>query len=210
MRISGRTADLSLKPLNKMSERFDEFFTRRGYAHSFSYQMTGPILLLNKSLSQLSRNLKIELLIGFLTLALSIFYLTRKVTFVLIALISGSLPLIFMAGVIGFLNIGLGLESLILFLIAFGVTSANSINIFSYKSRNGEANSDQESIKRERVNSAIILIRYNCLLLFPILLLLNSSFAIAFQFGLSLCVLLLGSLVTNLCLIPFLKKTSVY
>jgi predicted RND superfamily exporter protein len=210
MRISGRTADLSLRSLNKKSNRFHEFFIRRGYAHSFSYQITGPIILLNKSLGQLSRTLEIEFLIGFLTLALSIFYLTRKITFVLITLISGGLPLIFMAGAIGFLNIDLGLESLILFLIAFGITSANSINIFFCKSRDGEANSNHESIKKERVKSARILIRSNCLLLFPILLLLNSGFAIVFQFGLFLCVLLLGSLLTNLCLILFLKKTSVH
>jgi predicted RND superfamily exporter protein len=193
-----------------MVERFDDFFRRRGYADSFSYHMTGPAFLINKTLDRVGRNLKIELFVGSLLLAVLIFYQSRKIKSVLIALISTGLPLVFMAGAMGFLKIDLGIESLVLFFIAFGLTSANSINIFCCQNMNRSCHSAEESQKNQSIQSAKKLITSNCFLALLLVMLLISNFQSIVQLSLSLFICLFFSLLINLCLIPFLKDMGVY
>jgi uncharacterized protein len=211
IRISGRMHDVSARQLGYVHEKLNRYFNQKGYGKSFSYQITGPVFLVNRSVNYLCKCLLIELLAGFLVLSLVIFYVTRKMSVVSIVLISVGLPLIFIVAVMGALNINVGLESPVLFLIAFGIVANNAMQFFVHQERDAANQSlYNQAVKENYIRSAKMMITSTFILFPPMLILSVSKFEAAFHSGVLLCICLISSLLTSLCLVPFLKKTSLY
>ena len=88
----------------------------------FDVTLTGKTLGYLKGTKFLIKNLLISLFLAIMLISLMITYLFRSYKMVIISLVPNILPLLFTAGVMGFLNIPIKPSTILVFSIAFGIS----------------------------------------------------------------------------------------
>ena len=117
-------------------EKFDDFKSKNIDSNLLDVFITGPSYLIDKTNSRLSANLLKGLASAILAIAifLGIYFRSWKLLF--ISLIPNMLPLLLIAGIIGWAGISLKMTSAILFTIAFGIAVDDTIHFISYYMQN--------------------------------------------------------------------------
>ena len=131
IRISGRLPNLSVKEFKPLKKKIDDFFARKKSDYSFSYQITGSALLLDKITYSLTQNLFSGILFDALIICLIALFLLRNWVIMLIVLIPNVVPLIFMAGIMGIMGINLKADTSVIFAIALGLAVDDTIHFLS-------------------------------------------------------------------------------
>ncbi|MDB4144704.1 MMPL family transporter, partial [Flavobacteriaceae bacterium] len=94
----------------------------------FDVTLTGKTLGYLKGTKFLIKNLLISLFLAIMLISLMITYLFRSYKMVIISLVPNILPLLFTAGVMGFLNIPIKPSTILVFSIAFGISVDDTIH----------------------------------------------------------------------------------
>ena len=95
------------------------------------YRLTGMSLLIDKNNETLAETMMVGLLVAFAIIALLMGWLFRSLPMVLITLVPNVLPLLGIAGVMGFSGIDLKVSTSIIFTIAFGIAVDDTIHYVS-------------------------------------------------------------------------------
>ena len=204
-RVSGRMDDVgSYLSLINISN-LQDFLSSDLQGSSLRYRITGTSLLIDKNNQYLIDNMLVGLAIAFGAVALIIGLLFRSFRMVVIALITNSIPLIFVAGIMGLFGIPLKLTTSVIFTVAFGIAVDDTIHFISkLKLELAKGRSKLYALKRTYLSTGKAIVVTTMILSGGFLTLVLSSFGGTFYTGLFVSLTLLFALVIDLTLLPVL------
>ena len=205
MRISGSIPDLGNTEITKRNVLLQEFIDQKEKSGLVDYQLTGTAHLIDKNISYLSSSLVMGLALSILIVALIIGLIYRSLPILLISIVPNVLPLLFIAGIMGFFGVELKTSTAIIFTIAFGIAVDDTIHFlgkFKYELMKGH--SKLYALKRSYLTTGKAMILTTLILCAGFLLLVFSSFLGTFHMGLMLCITLFVALIADLTILPVL------
>ncbi len=167
------------------------------------YQITGTTYLIDKSHELLSFNLLKGLFTAILIIGviLGLYFKSWKLLF--ISLIPNIIPLIMVAGILGWLGISLKMTTSIIFTIAFGIAVDDTIHMMSYYLKNNERDSETRMLHTFKHAGSAMLIT-SLIMCAGFALYLFSNFGATFYLGLFVSLSLLIALSIDLTILPLL------
>ena len=132
MRISLKVADIGSIKLdslltNVVNKKIDELFKDTGV----EAKATGTTLLFVKGNKFLIQNLRLSLILAFVVIAIIMGILFRSPKMIAISLIPNIIPLIMIAGIMGYFDIALRPSTVLIFSVVFGISVDDSIHFLA-------------------------------------------------------------------------------
>jgi predicted RND superfamily exporter protein len=203
-RISFQMADIGSKRIKELvaeiRPKVDSIFNPKEY----EVHMTGHSLVFLKSNDYLLYNLMESLIIEILLIAIVGMALFRSVRIIILSKLPCLIPLIITAGVMGFLDIRFKPSTILIFSIAFGISSDGTIYFLTkyrqeLRKKGGDAfKAISEAIK----DTGLSMVYTSVILFFGFSIFSVSSFGGTAALGVLISLTLIMSLITNLVLLP--------
>jgi len=203
-RISFQMADIGSKRIKdlvaEIRPKVDSIFDPKEY----EVHMTGHSLVFLKSNDYLLYNLMESLIIEILLIAIVGMALFRSVRIIILSKLPCLIPLIITAGVMGFLDIRFKPSTILIFSIAFGISSDGTIYFLTkyrqeLRKKGGDAfKAISEAIK----DTGLSMVYTSVILFFGFSIFSVSSFGGTAALGVLISLTLIMSLITNLVLLP--------
>lgn len=210
---TGRTARMTTYmkdvPIDRMEEidrtmqrAIDKLFPSENY----NVFMTGKSLLFLKGTKFLVKNLLLSLLLTVGLIALFMAYLFRSFRMVVISLVPNLLPLVFTAGIMGYLGIPIKPSTILVFSIAFGISVDDTIHFLAKYRQELIANKWQikRSVYGALKETGISMFYTSLVLLAGFSVFIISSFGGTQALGALVSTTLLCAVLSNLLLLPSL------
>jgi len=204
-RISGTIPDLGNIPVTKMDKDLRKYLESKTLNGAVEYKITGTAHLIDKNLSYLSTSLVKGLLVSIVIVALIMGLIYRSLSILLISIVPNIIPLVVIAGVMGYVGVELKISTAIIFTIAFGIAVDDTIHLlgkFKYELLKGR--SKVYALKRSYMTTGKAMILTTFILCAGFALLIFSSFLGTFYLGVMLCIALFVALIADLTLLPVL------
>jgi len=204
-RINGTIPDLGNSVVFEKNEKLQEYLNSIHLKDKIKFQVTGTAHLIDKNLKYMSTSLIKGLAVSILIVALIIGFIYRSATILVISIVTNLIPLLFIAGVMGYLGIDLKTSTSIVFTIAFGIAVDDTIHFlgkFKYELMKGK--SKVYALKRTYLTTGKAMILTTLILCAGFLLLVFSSFLGTFNMGLLLCITLFVALIADITILPVL------
>lgn len=186
---------------NELKPRIDSIFNPKEY----TIKLTGHSLMFLKGNDYLLKNLFESLLIEILLIAIVGIALFRSVRIIILSKLPCLIPLIITAGIMGFLGIRFKPSTILIFSIAFGISSDGTIYFltrYRQELKNKRSVADAISITIRETGISMI---YTAIILFSgFAIFAASSFGGTIAMGVLISVTLLVAMLTNLVLLPAL------
>jgi predicted RND superfamily exporter protein len=179
----------ALEPFRKREEKFNQFISSTPVMKNINVHMTGGAVMLDKNNQYLVDNTLQGLLVSVLVVALIIAIIHRNWRMIIIAIIPNMLPIVLIGGLMGFAGIELKSSTSIIFSIAFGIATDDTIFY---------------AVKRTFLSTGKAVIVTSLILIAGFLTLIASGFESTFYFGLLVSITLLVAVLTDLLLFPVL------
>lgn len=205
VRLSGAMDDIGNLATRAKNDSLRAFVEKHGFDKVFEFQITGTAHLLDKNMRYLASSLIQGLSVSVLIVALIIGLIYRSLPILVISIITNLIPLIFVAGLMGYMGIYLKTSTAIVFTIAFGIAVDDTIHYlgkFKYELMKGKGK--LYALKRSYLTTGKAMILTTLILCGGFLLLILSSFQGTFYMGLMLCLTLLVALIADITLLPVL------
>lgn len=203
-RMSAQVADVGSKELKRITDeihpRIDSIFPKDQY----DVQLTGHSYTFMKSNDYLLYNLFESLIIEIVLITIVGFALFRSIRIILLSKIPVLVPLIITAGVMGFLSITFRPSTILIFSVAFGISSDGTIYFLTrYRQALRHMNlSVSEAISVTIRDTGISMVYTTIILFVGFAIFTVSGFGGTVALGTLLSITLLVSMITNLILLP--------
>lgn len=204
-RVSGTIPDLGNVLAREKTEALFAFIKKNNLDQDIEFKVTGTGYLLDKNMRYLAVSLIKGLGISIILVALIIGFVYRSGRILIISIITNVLPLVVIAGYMGFTGVELKTSTSIIFTIAFGIAVDDTIHFlgkFKYELMKGKGK--LYALKRSYLTTGKAMILTTLILSSGFLLLVFSSFLGTFYMGLLLCITFVVALVADLTLLPVL------
>ncbi|PKP44813.1 MAG: hypothetical protein CVT95_10685, partial [Bacteroidetes bacterium HGW-Bacteroidetes-12] len=129
-RFTGKMDDVGSYKVAQLNADFDLFFNTLN-SSNLTYRMTGTALLVDKNNGFLAMNMVAGLGVAFLLIALLMGFLFKSIKMAFISLIPNVIPLLIIAGIMGFSGTNINMSTSIIFTIAFGIAVDDTIHFLS-------------------------------------------------------------------------------
>lgn len=208
-RISYQMADVGSKRIKELvadiKPQVDSIFN----PEQFKVSLTGHSLVFLKSHDYLLYNLFESLIIEILLIALVGMALFRSVRIIILSKLPCLIPLVITAGIMGFLDMRFKPSTILIFSIAFGISSDGTVYFLTkyrqeLKKRAGNA---AQAISASIKETGLSMVYTSIILFFGFSIFAVSSFGGTAALGVLISLTLLMSLLTNLILLPAILLT---
>ncbi len=208
VRISGKMPDVGSFYAKEKNRKLNDFARRLFETSSGKYnvQITGTALLIDINNNYLAENLMTGLLIAFLVISLIIGLLFKSLKMVAIALIPNILPLLFIAGIMGFAGVDMNMSTSIVFTIAFGIAVDDTIHFLSKYKLEITRNQPQKALHYTFLSTGKAIIITTVILFFGFAALMFSDFTSTYYIGFFVSLILLFAVLCDLFLLPLLLR----
>lgn len=204
-RFSGRMEDLGSARVSEKNDSLRHFIISRLDTAEIGYRLTGTALLIDKNNKLLAGDMTRGLSIGFAVIGLLMGLLYRSWRMVGFSLLINMIPLVMIAGVIGWFGIGLKATTSIIFTIAFGIAVDDTIHFLSkYKLELQKGTSSMYALKKTFFATGKALVVTSLILVAGFLTLILSDFNGTHVTGLMVSLTLVFALLADLFLLPVL------
>ena len=184
---------------------FEKFLEEHTDPELVKFHLTGMAYLIDRSNETLSTQLLGGMGLAIVITSLIMLWFFRDPRMVLVALIPNLIPLLFVAGVIGYFHIDLKVSTAIIFSIAFGIAEDDTIHMLAKLRQQLRAGkSPMYALKRTYLTTGKAVTVTGLMLLSGFVTLMLSSFGSIFDMGLLVTLTLAFALVTELLLMPVL------
>lgn len=208
-RISARSKDIGTDSSGKFTMAFEKWIRDSTDLSAFDYHITGTAILTERNVQHLRESLLSGLLLAFALVALIMGLLYRSWKMLIIGILPNIIPLVFTAGVMGFMGISLKASTSIVFLISFGIAVDDTIHFLSrLRLELREGNDIETAIRNTMLGTGKALVLTTVILLTGFFLLLFSDFGGTFVVGLFTAITLVFALFSDLLLIPLLIRIA--
>jgi hypothetical protein len=204
-RVSGKIHDIGSKAIDVCNEKFFAFLNNDPQMHYLKITVTGGATILDKNNDYLVVNTMQGLFLSILVVALIIAIIHRSWRMVIVAVIPNLLPIIFIGGLMGWCGIELKSSTSIIFSIAFGIATDDTIHFLArLKLERRKGRSLALATKRTFLSTGKAVIVTSLILCAGFLTLIGSGFESTFYFGLLVSITLFIAVITDLLLFPLL------
>ncbi|MEQ9297428.1 MAG: MMPL family transporter [Cyclobacteriaceae bacterium] len=204
-RFSGFVPDYGSKASQEKDQALEAFIAKNINSNVIDVRLTGTTYLIDRSHDFISKNLLNGLLIAILTIAVILGIVYRKISLVLISLTCNLLPLVFIAGVLGWMGIPLSLSNTIIFAVSFGIAVDDTVHFLSkYNQEVKKGSRPTEAVANTLQSTGKAIIFTSLILVAGFSLFVFSSFQTTFSIGLLISLTLVFAVAIDLFLLPSL------
>jgi len=208
-RITAKTADLGAKELAKRNAKFQDRLANHMAATfdspPFATHITGTASLIDLNNRFLASDMVLGLLIAFAAVALIVGLLFKSLKMTLISLVPNVLPLLFIAGFMGAMDIDLKVSTSIIFTIAFGIAVDDTLHFLAkYRILLQQGRSPIWALRRTFLSTGKAIVVTSIILCGGFSTLMLSSFEGTFHIGLLVSLTLCFAVLVDLAVLPLL------
>lgn len=208
LRIFGKLPDLGAQHYKQKNRELLHWFDTALPNSSISMRVTGTAQLIDLNVGSLAGDMVKGLSIAFLIVALIAGLMFRSVSMVFISLIPNFVPLLLIAGIMGWTGIDLKLSTSIIFTIAFGIAVDDTIHFISkLRIQLSKGRSLPYAVKRSFIGAGKAIIITSIILCGGFITLSLSSFLGTFYIGVLISLTLLFAVLADLFVLPWLVLT---
>lgn len=208
-RLTARQSDLGSKISLFQKSMLEKEFRKFVSGTSIQFRITGSSDLIDQNNLSLSKNLFQSLGLNILLLVLLVSILFGSIKLGLIALVCNILPILFTAGLMGYMGIDLSVSISIIFTIAFGIAVDDTIHFLSrYKLETIDYGSDVNNIKLTLFKTGKAMIKTTLVIVAGFAVLMFSEFKSTALIGFMVTITLIMALLCDLILLPVLLKMT--
>jgi len=206
-RLSSRVADIGADSIRYLNEDIDQWIQDNLDQDIVNIRSTGTGLIIDKNAVYIRDNLLQGLGLALIIVSILMGFLFKSLRMLLIALIPNVIPLLFAAGLIGWLGIDLEAGVSIIFAIVFGIAVDDTIHFLSkYKLSRLKGMSIEESLEVCYTETGKAIAITTVILFFGFLVLMFSNSLPTNIVGMLISVTLLTALIFDLYLLPLLIR----
>jgi predicted RND superfamily exporter protein len=204
-RVTGTIPDWGNKKVSAKNEAFELFLAQKINSPYFDVKLTGTAHLLDLNLKTLSYNMMQGLILASVIIAVLMALLYRSFTMTIISLIPNMLPLVVVAGLMGYMGINLKISTAITFTIAFGIAVDDTIHFLSkLKLELSKGKTLLRALRTTYITTGKAIILTSLVLLAGFFMLILSDFEGTFAMGALVSLSLFVAVIADLLLLPLL------
>ena len=204
-RISAKISDIGSLRIAEHDKRLMEFVAKNIQKDLFSFKITGAAHLIDRNNAYMVSNMTQGFVFSIIVIGLLTFFLHRSWRMVLVFIIPNVIPLIIIGGIMGFAGIELKAATSLVFSIAFGVATDDTIHFISrLKIELGYGKSLVYAFKRTYFETGKPIILTTFILLGGFMSLMISDFNSTFYFGFLICITVVIAVMADIFLLPVL------
>jgi predicted RND superfamily exporter protein len=205
-RMTTYMKDIGTDKMDRIEERLEAKVKKYFPEKKFKITLTGKALVFLKGTTYLVKNLAVSLGIAIFLIALLMAWMFRSFKMILISLIPNVLPLLFTAGLMGYLGVPIKPSTILVFSIAFGISVDDTIHFLAKYRQELKANNwkVRKSVYKALRETGVSMFYTSIVLFFGFLIFMYSSFGGTIALGGLVSITLLFAMVSNLLLLPAL------
>lgn len=204
-RINGKISDIGSIVVNEQNKHFQEFLKTHINSNDIEIKITGAAHLIDRNNEYMVSNMTQGFLFSIIVIALLTYFLHRSWRMVLVFILPNFIPLLIIAGIMGFAGIELKAATSLVFSIAFGVATDDTIHFISrLKIELGYGKSLVYAFKRTYFETGKPIVLTTFILMGGFVSLMVSDFQSTFYFGFLICITIVVAVIADLFLLPVL------
>jgi predicted RND superfamily exporter protein len=204
-RISGKIPDIGSRAVELRNEKLREFISKNIDETLIDVQMTGAAELLDSSNKYMVDNMLQGFYFSIFIIGALTWFLHRSLKMVLVFMLPNLIPLIAIGGLMGFMGIELKTATSLVFSIAFGIATDDTIHFISrFKIELDYGKSVLYAFKRTYFETGRPILITGFILIGGFMSLMTSDFQSVFYFGFLICATLIVAVVADMLLLPVL------
>ncbi len=204
-RISAKIRDMGSLIAAKHDKNLTEFINQNINTNLLQFQITGAAHLIDRNNEYMVDNMTQGFLFSIIIIGILTFFLHRSWRMVVVFIIPNLIPLIIIGGVMGFAGIELKAATSLVFSIAFGIATDDTIHFISrLKIELAYGKSLMYAFKRTYFETGKPIILTTFILLGGFMSLMMSNFQSTFYFGFLICITIVVAVVADIFLLPVL------
>lgn len=187
--------------LKELQPKIDSIFNPKKY----HVNLTGPVILYVKGTNYLVKNLRDSLLLAIVLIGFIMWILFRGFKMIAISLLPNLIPLMLTAGLMGFLGIALKPSTILIFSIALGIASDQTIYFLTrFRQEKNKSNNPQKVISETIKETGVSMVYTAIILFFGFGIFAFSTFGGTVALGTLLSITLVMAMLFNLTFLPAL------
>jgi predicted RND superfamily exporter protein len=204
-RLSGMIKDMGSFRMRQHNAHLQAFIKTHMDTSLFRIGVTGTAHLIDRNHAYMTENMKEGFLFSVGLIGLMTFLLHRSWRMVLVFIIPNLIPLVMISGLMGLSGIGLNTMTCLVFSIAFGIATDDTIHVISrLKIELDHGKSLLYAFKRTYFETSKPILLTTLVLLGGFISLTLSNFQSTFYFGLLTCLTLIIAVLADLFMLPVL------
>lgn len=205
-RVSFQMADVGSKRMNVLMEELKPRIDSILNPEKFDVLLTGSSIIFSKGTDYMLKHLMESILLAIVLISLLRLFQFRDLRIMFISLLPNIIPLIITAGLMGFFNIPLKPSTILIFTIAFGLASDQTIYFLTrYQQELQSTDFTTSKVISDTIRETGVSMTYIALVLFfGFGIFTASTFGGTMILGLLLSITLIIALISNLTLLPAL------
>ena len=204
-RISAKFRDIGSARVNALNEKLLSFVRSTGIEKEFTVTITGAAHLIDRNNAYMVENMLQGFAFSVALIALLTFLVHRSWRMLLVFLVPNIIPLLLVSGFMGLTGIELKSATALVFSIAFGIATDDTIHFISrlkIELQNGK--SMLYAFKRTYLETGKPIVLTTFILMGGFVTLMLSDFQSIYYFGLLICITIFIALLADLFLLPVL------
>ena len=204
-RINGKIGDVGSIIVNERNKHFQEFIKTHINSKDIEIKITGAAHLIDRNNEYMVTNMTQGFLFSIIVIAFLTYFLHRSWRMVIVFILPNFIPLLIIAGIMGFAGIELKAATSLVFSIAFGVATDDTIHFISrLKIELGYGKSLVYAFKRTYFETGKPILLTTFILMGGFVSLMISDFQSTFYFGFLICITIIIAVIADLFLLPVL------
>lgn len=204
-RISAKIQDMGSIKVNDHNNKLISFIKKNINNNILEFKLTGAAHLVDRNNEYMVSNMAQGFLCSIFIIAMLTFFLHQSWRMVLVFIIPNVFPLIIIAGIMGFAGIELKSATSLVFSIAFGIATDDTIHFISrLKIELGYGKSLIYAFKRTYFETGKPIILTTFILIGGFMSLMLSDFNSTFYFGFLVCITVIIAVISDIFLLPVL------
>lgn len=204
-RITAKLTDMGSIKVNEHNQKLFEFIRTHTDTTLLSYRLTGGAHLVDRNNEYMVDNMTQGFVFSITLIGLLTYLLHRSWRMVIVFIIPNVVPLVLIAGLMGFAGIELKAATALVFSIALGIATDDTIHFISrLKIERSYGKSILYALKRTYFETGKPIVLTTFILVGGFMSLMISNFQSTFYFGFLICITIVIALIADLFLLPIL------
>ncbi len=204
-RINGKICDVGSLIVNDKNKKLIAFLEKNINKKDLEIKITGAAHLIDRNNEYMVNNMIQGFLFSIVVIAMLTYFLHRSWRMVLVFILPNFIPLLIIAGIMGFAGIELKAATSLVFSIAFGVATDDTIHFISrLKIELGYGKSLVYAFKRTYFETGKPILLTTFILMGGFVSLMISDFQSTFYFGFLICITIVIAVMADIFLLPVL------
>lgn len=204
-KIGAKIKDIGSLKIKEHTANLNAFIKNNVNTNLLSFEVTGAAHLVDRNNEYMVENMVQGFAFSVIIIAILTFFLHRSWRMVLVFVLPNLIPLIIIAGIMGYLGIELKAATSLVFSIAFGIATDDTIHFISrLKIELSYGKSTLYAFKRTYFETGRPIILTTFILLGGFMSLMTSDFKSTFYFGFLICITVLVAVLADIFLLPVL------